>query len=399
MQSLIGQLETATSLQERYDVAEKWLFNAALPFWGGVGLDLQNGGFHEKFEHNGVAVTGIPRRTRVIARQIYSFAAAGRMGWTGNWRAVVNHGAATLFDRCIRDDGLVISTQTAEGAAIDVDFDFYDHAFALFALAELAQLEPYADRAATVALDMLRAMESRFLHPSQGFLENDWGGLPLRSNPHMHFLEACLTHADLPGASPVWRNWADRVVELAIDKFIDANKGCLREFFDYDWNPMPGESGRIVEPGHQYEWSWLLRWWNQRAANPLIERAAKRLCEIGETYGINPNGIAIDELWDDFTPRSVTSRTWPQTERLKACLAAAQLSEGTDERAAWEHQAHKALGAFAPFFATPILGLWHDRLNGDSNPLAAPAPASTLYHIVCSLETCKTYLSPDNEHD
>lgn len=395
MDSLDTGASSKSGLKMAYVKIEKWLFNTALPFWSDAGVDLEHGGFHEKFDQRGRVVRGVPRRTRVVARQIYSFAAAGRMGWDGNWAAIVDGGAAALFDRCIREDGLVISTYDEGEGILNADFDFYDHAFALFALAELKRLDEYREQANAAAMKMLGAMEQYFLHPIAGFAEDDRESVPLRANPHMHFLEACLAHAELDGAPLVWRQWADRIVRMAMTYFIDPETGGLREFFDYQWQPMPDESGRLIEPGHQFEWSWLLRWWNMRASDSTVENAAGKLISIGETYGVNSTGITIDEIWDDFTPRTTSARTWPQTERLKACLASARLSQGTSERAIWEQKAAESLFAFEPFLQTEVNGLWHDRVDSTGQPLLAPAPTSTLYHIMCSLEVCQNYLRQD----
>jgi mannose/cellobiose epimerase-like protein (N-acyl-D-glucosamine 2-epimerase family) len=383
-------------LAEIYAQTENWLFNDALPFWGNTAVDFERGGFHEKFDQSGVAVPDVPRRTRVVARQIYSFAAAGRMGWNGDWASIVDHGAAALFGRCIRDDGLVISTYEENGRILNPDFDFYDHAFALFALAELKRQEKHRELATLASEKMLAAMEGKFLHPIAGFAEDDRKSVPLRANPHMHFLEACLAHAEIDGAPPVWREWADRVVGMALTHFIDAETGGLREFFDYQWQPMPDDSGRLIEPGHQFEWSWLLRWWNKGVGKGAVENAAQKLCSIGEAYGVNAKGITIDELWDDFSPRTASARTWPQTERLKACLASAELANSDDERSDWERKATEALASFAPFLQTDIRGLWHDRVDASGHPVIAAAPASTLYHIMCALEVCRTYLHPQD---
>lgn len=381
-----------TLLATRFVEAQRWLFADALPFWASSGTDWSGWGFWEQFDPYGQRIEAVPRRTRVVARQIFSFMAAGRMGWDGDWRAVVDHGANALFGPCLRPDGLVVSSCDPSGRPLKADFDFYDHSFALFALAQLGQLAAYCDRAEAAALAMLDAMEARFAHPVAGFAEDDRHGVPLRANPHMHLLEACLAQAALPGASPRWRDWSDRIVALAQSHFIQPDTGALHEFFDWQWRPMPDASGRLVEPGHQFEWSWLLRTWNSGAGDAAVEATAARLCEIGETHGVNPHGITIDELWDDFAVRAATARTWPQTERLKACLIAAELAGEAQRRASWEAKATQALDAFQPFFATQVSGLWHDRLDGDGVPIIAAAPASSLYHIVCALEYCDHYL-------
>ena len=378
-------------LKRQFQIVEDWLFDAAFPFWGCAGLDIEFGGFYEQFDLAGSPVQGVPRRTRVVARQIYAFAAAGRMGWQGDWRAVVDHGATALFNHCLRDDGLVLSTYSPDGGPLKTAFDFYDHAFALFALAEIAKLKRSDMPALKHAEAMLTAMEADFSHPEMGFAEDKAHSVPLRANPHMHLLEACLALSEINGASPRWRKTGDLIVHLAMTRFIQ-EQGFLCEFFDFHWQPMPDDSGRLIEPGHQFEWSWLLRWWNKTTQSPSVEQAAVRLAQIGERYGVNANGITIDELWDDFSVRANTARTWPQTERLKACLASASMSSSAKERAEWEEKAVQSIRAIDLYTRTPVAGLWHDRLDEREMPIIGSSPASTLYHIVCAMETCKNYL-------
>ena len=59
-----------------------WLFGQALPLWATAGIDDQDR-FFEKLDFNGRPVTGVPRRTRVQARQIYVFCEATALGWAG----------------------------------------------------------------------------------------------------------------------------------------------------------------------------------------------------------------------------------------------------------------------------------------------------------------------------
>ena len=47
-----------------------WLFGQALPLWATAGIDDQDR-FFEKLDFDGRPVTGVPRRTRVQARQTY----------------------------------------------------------------------------------------------------------------------------------------------------------------------------------------------------------------------------------------------------------------------------------------------------------------------------------------
>ena len=42
-------------------------------------------------------------------------------------------------------------------------------------------------------------------------------------------------------------------------RFFQRDSGVLLEHFDRRWAPNDDATERICEPGHQYEWSWLLR--------------------------------------------------------------------------------------------------------------------------------------------
>jgi len=159
-----------------------------------------------------------------------------------------------------------------------------------------------------------------------GFEESDPPSLPLKSNPHMHLLEAALAWIDATNgaAQAPWIELAREIVGLCLTRFMDASTGAIREYFDYQWNAAAGDDGRIVEPGHQFEWAWLLmQWASSTHASPSERRAcleaADRLVELGERWGVDAvRGVAINELWDDMTVKESAAKLWPQTERLKA---------------------------------------------------------------------------------
>ena len=179
---------------------------------------------------------------------------------------------------------------------------------------------------------------------------------------------------------------ADEIANLAMDQFIDPQSGGLREFFDHDWRPFPGDRGRIMEPGHQFEWAWLLVRWGQLRGNVAAFGKAKRMFEIGETYGIsNDRRVAIMSLYDDFTVHDSIARLWPQTEWLKAAVRLALISEGA-ERAGYVQSATRACSALKIFFNEKAPGLWYDKLPEDGNMIDEPAPASTFYHMLALLQ-------------
>jgi len=365
---------------------QHWLTDAALPLWRSKGYDAVGGGFVETIDMKGEP-TRDNRRSRVQPRQVYCFAEAGRRGWHGDWRSVAE-GGLQYFDRVYRQpSGFYGALADADGHIIDAGFDIYNQAFALLAFAYLGQILPER-RAEMVerSNQMRQRLEAHCKHPVAGFEEDNPPRLPLCSNPHMHLFEACLASENLEDFDRVaWANLADEIAHLAMERFIDFETGALREFFDHDWTPFPGEKGRIVEPGHQFEWAWLLLRWAERRGHMQAIVTARRLFDIGETHGICPNrDVAIMTLFDDFSIADPLARLWPQTEWLKAAIRFAALSEGA-ERQRYLASASRAAAALDRFLQTPVPGLWRDKQKADGTFVDEPAPASSFYHILCAI--------------
>ncbi len=147
---------------------------------------------------------------------------------------------------------------------------------------------------------------------------------------------------------------------------------------------MQGVSGRIVEPGHQFEWAWLLLNWNGPWRDDA-RKAAARLIDIGETYGVR-NGVAVNALLDDFSIHDGAARLWVQTERLRAAAIAARLMG--DEKY-WQMVVDAASGLLR-YLDVPVPGLWHDLLTAAGEWTEGPVPAGNLYHIVGAIEELDT---------
>lgn len=379
------------ALSAEVDRYSDWLFGAALPLWWDVGADRERGGFHEKITLAG-APTGGPRRTRVVGRQLYSFAVAAELGWSGPCDVAVGHGLVFLRARCMGPDGLLVSQVEPDGVVVRPDFDLYDQAFGLFGLAAAARVSSEGPALAAEAAAIRDRMIERYGHPAGGFYEGLPIEAPLLANPHMHVFEACLAWAEVveaPGWQGArdggWRRLADEIAELALARFIQPD-GHLLEFYELDWSPQAGDAGRIVEPGHQFEWAWLLIRWGLHNDRADAIAAARRLIDVAETHGINPSlDIAINELWSDMSVKDGAARLWPQTERLKAHLAAARIARNETEREAHWQGAVRACSGLARFLETDVRGLWIDRYDAEGRGILQDAPTSSLYHIVCAL--------------
>jgi mannose/cellobiose epimerase-like protein (N-acyl-D-glucosamine 2-epimerase family) len=351
----------------------QWLVGSAYPLWSRGGIDASNGGFVEAIDQDGVPLAW-PRRARIHPRQMYAFAHARIVGWQGDVAGIVSRGM-DYFMRCYRrEDGLFVTLADTEGTVMNQRVLLYDQAFALlgyaaagFALDARAEFE-------ALALELCRSIEIR-LGARDGAYHTAEGSTGYEANPHMHLLEAYLAWAEM-GIDSSWASRVQSMVELALTRFIRGDSGALAESFRSTWQPSPGAAGRLIEPGHQFEWAWLLLRAQRWCAAPLRD-AALRLIAIGSEFGVQ-NGVAVNSLYDDFTIADANARFWPQTERLKALLLAASV---TGESRYWL-LAESAAESLLPYLDTRVPGLWFDVQTPSGEVIESPAQASTFYHVV-----------------
>src|SRR5262249_34569965 len=109
-----------------------------------------------------------------------------------------------------------------------------------------------------------------------------------------------------------------------------------------------------------------------------LTREAAALVDFAERYGVDPASHATyDEVRDDGAPLKRSSRTWPNTERIKGHLALFEL-EGRDPRAAVADSARLLLDRYLN--VTPY-GSWIDQFDAEGKSMSKAAPTSTLYHV------------------
>ena len=143
--------------------------------------------------------------------------------------------------------------------------------------------------------------------------------------------------------------------------FLHRETGALIEVFDADLNPIDGEEGEVVEPGHCFEWAWLF----ERLAQwgfPEATRISDGLVGFGRRHGLDAErGVAVNEIRTDGSVRNPSARLWPQTERLKAALARHRRTGEAEER----QEAAAAYASLVQYLDTPARGAWRDKLKAD----------------------------------
>lgn len=343
-----------------------WMREAALPLWSTAGVDPATHAFHDALTIEGAPATK-RWRARVQARQVFVYATAYRAGFGPQWLAVARRGFDFYRAHYRLPDGLYAIFADAGGEVLDATPCLYEQAFSLLALAGLqgagaADLHPAAE-----AEQLLAALQAQRRVPAGGFTELTEH--PYQANAHMHLLEAAMAWDEL-GISPIWTALSDEIATLCLDRFIDPKAGFLREFFDADWRPAGGDDGRLVEPGHQFEWAWLLERWGRARGETRAKAAARTLFARGLAGVDRVREVAMNELWDDLTPRDATARLWPQTEYLKAALILGEDAE-----------ALTAARGLARYLDVPARGAWRDKLRPDGAFVEEPAPASSFYHL------------------
>jgi mannose/cellobiose epimerase-like protein (N-acyl-D-glucosamine 2-epimerase family) len=354
-----------------------WLTEHAWPLWLAHGVDWRRGAFHEHLDAGSLQCHAAFRRLRVAARQTYVFSTAARYA-VPHAKEAVALGLDFLRGRARLADGGFAWRFDLDNQPIDQTRDLYDHAFVLLAFAAAADVVG-ADRLRADAVALVEHIATQFVHPHGGYREGIPAAEPRRQNPHMHLFEALLAASEAFGSERFF-DYASDLALLFAARFFQAKDGALPECFDEALTPLRQAGRFAAEPGHHYEWTWLLHRYSAIAAAmgcPVdrdLQSAAESLFEFAERHGVDPSsGLVVNGLWSDGQLSDGSFRLWPQTERLRAV-------------ARWRRaRLAEALAALERHLAGARPGLWIERLDARGQPLAEPAPATSLYHLTAAL--------------
>lgn len=376
------KIASASGRQIPYNTQVKdWIFNQALPYWALRSIDYQHGGVHEALNYDGKPVDLGHKRLRVLARQIYCFSEAQRMGWDGDCQKILNHCVNTLINTGWHADGGFIHLFNLDGTVQDDTRDAYDQCFVLLGFASLwkAQKNPLAKKWAEKTLQF---MDSEFGDSvNGGFFETPGGSDTRRANPHMHFFEAMLSWYEAT-EDQMYLDRATKIIDLFKNKFFDHENWRLHEQFDAKWNPLNDDINK-VEPGHHYEWVWLLLRYVKLSGDTSVKEYARKLYATALSFGHFPKTDAVAlTMQHDGSELSSIGRMWCQTEGLKAALAMKEHGMTVDGSLATRMLDQ----IYNRYLDTPQKGGWYDAADAEGRIVSTNMPTSTFYHVLCALD-------------
>ena len=370
---------------------DRYLRNGMLALWARHGWDDARGGWHERLDPDHAPVELGYRRLTTCARQLFVFSTAAKLQLIPGAREVAQRTFRYLVERFRdREHGGWIFNVDMAGEPIDASKDLYAHAFVLLALPEYAALS--ADREAADLIGYTGAAVERFLLTEGWYAATAGPDFSIRDralvqNPHMHLLEAYLAAYAITGRD-IYRDRVLHLLQVFATRLFDREAGIIREFRDSSGEPDP-QRGHIVEPGHHFEWAWLLDRAAAVAYPAMCHDGATRLFDWALAHGIDRHHEGVfDQVAPEGRVIAETKRLWPQAEYIKARAARLRRSADPGERSA-------LLAALDVMFAAYLAsgGGWRERLRRDLTCYDDQMPATSCYHILLSLLEARAALS------
>lgn len=252
-----------------------------------------------------------------------------------------------------------------QGAPLDRRKDLYTHAFIVFACAHYwARVrEPLVESVLNAALHVVaeRFADGDGLYES--VFAEDWSTLgagPLQ-NPLMHLAEAFLATVQVR-EDPRTLAALSALGEAMQRRFVDVEHGVMLE------KPLDAVDN-WSEPGHQFEWFYLLESSAHLRGTPL-HRSLTTAFAHAEAHGVDPTtGAVAAMLQVDGSIKDGTQRIWAQAEYLRALT----LRPGSQPLLA------RQLRALQQRFLHP--SGWNECLDDKGQISRSDMPSTTPYHL------------------
>ena len=306
------------------------LENNILPFWMTKMIDRERGGFYGRITGNDVLEASASKGAILNARILWTFSAAYRLLGKEEYLETATRAKRYLIDHFYDAEfGGIYWELDCEGKPLDTKKQIYAIGFAIYGLSEYVRATGDAE-ALDYAKRLFEVIEKySFDAEKNGYLEaltRDWHPIAdmrlsdkdenekKTMNTHLHILEPYTN---------LYRVWKDErlkkqirnLVNLFLDKILDADTYHLNLFFEDDWT----NKYQIVSYGHDIEASWLIH----EAAlvlgdKDLLEKVEPSIIKIAAAAdeGLNPDGSMI---YENFASKGKVDRElhwWVQAENV-----------------------------------------------------------------------------------
>ena len=298
--------------------------NKTLLFLLEYGWDIEYGGLFETLDSQGKNGSEDFRRVMVHARQLFVFSRWTRITRDKTYermaRKIFEYLTASFWDA---DYEGWYSKVTLDGKPLDPTKDLYAHAFVLFGLVHYAEYiskneaEPWIQKTITLLQERFSRSDGSYKQQMNRYF-SDVTFNQRSQNPHMHLLEAALALSNR-NESCQYNALVASLLKLFDDKFLDRRKLIIHEHLDSNFYPDK-EIGHIIEPGHHYEWAWLLDWTAEKLDQPQLKDLGSSILSRSLEFGWD---LEFDGVFDqinatDMSILKSSKRLWPILELIKA---------------------------------------------------------------------------------
>ncbi|RDL43689.1 phosphoheptose isomerase [Marinomonas piezotolerans] len=368
-------MEIPQILHKHIDACAKHVFQDLIPNWVNYGLTDQG------YSRESLTIDWQPNlvgRIRLLTqcRQLFTLSYASEMGAIQGYDKQID----TLFTFIIQRyyiDGRWIFSLNDDLSIKDTQSDAYALAFVLLAFSHYYRLT--RNNEALRYIELTHAfIEQHMRHPKGGVFESyPCEVKQRRQNPHMHLLEGYVAAYQATNDTKYIANIIE-LCDLAHNAFVDTKSKTLREFFQDDF-ALDANDGTLVEPGHHFEWVWLLYQTHTITRREQDLKLAEELWLTAIEHGLAENGGVYNSIsGDTLQPIDSEKRIWPITEYLKACCVMALPAAEKNVRL------EEALSFIRNHYFIDD-GRWIEYLDGHNNSKGYPLPGTTGYHIFLGL--------------
>jgi mannose/cellobiose epimerase-like protein (N-acyl-D-glucosamine 2-epimerase family) len=369
--------------------SQSFLFDELLSNWSLYGINQEQGFSYESMTHDWTKNSVGRIRLLTQCRQLYTFSHACQIKNTPEWQATLTPLFDFITSHYFLDERWIFSLND-DLSIKDKQSDAYALAFVLLAFSHYYQVTK-DDRALQYMKKTHHFLLENMQAESGGFYEShpvDTNQIR-RQNPHMHLLEGYIAAFNTTLDSD-YKDTIRSLLSLSLQHFYHKDTKTLREFFSSDWHLHP-ETGNQVEPGHHFEWVWLLYEANKILPNSDYTELAQQLWLTAARHGLAKNGGIYNQIdGNNYQPIDKEKRVWPITEYLKAITV---IPIGKEEKI---DRLEKAL-LFAQQHYFLKNGRWNEYLNEDNIPKDFPLPGTSSYHIFLGLTEVIAWAKANND--